>query len=187
MEQEDLNTSLNGVCDLFDIRTAEGVEASKNEIRPYGKPQETAKKYRHYTDMLADDDIDAVIIATPDHWHARIIIEAAKAGKHVYCEKGLTRTFEEAVNVYDTVKETGITFQLGHQNRQVEANDKAKQIIDKGVLGLINMVELTTNRNSPWGAWVWDIHPKANRNTIDWNTFQEPVAVKNRIPFEMKP
>ena len=154
MEQEDLNTSLNGVCDLFDIRTAEGVEASKNEIRPGGKPQETAKKYRHYTDMLADDDIDAVIIATPDHWHARIIIEAAKAGKHVYCEKGLTRTFEEAVNVYDTVKETGITFQLGHQNRQVEANDKAKQIIDKGVLGPINMVELTTNRNSPWGAWV---------------------------------
>ena len=45
------------------------------------------------------------------------------------------------------------------------------------------MVELTTNRNSPWGAWVWDIHPKANRNTIDWNTFQEPVALKNRIPF----
>ena len=45
------------------------------------------------------------------------------------------------------------------------------------------MVELTTNRNSPWGAWVWDIHPDANAKTIDWKTFQEPVALKNRIPF----
>ena len=75
---------------------------------------------------LASDDIDAVIVATPDHWHSRITIDAAKAGKHVYCEKGLTRTFDEAIDVYDTVKRTGITFQLGHQNRQVEANYKAK-------------------------------------------------------------
>ena len=159
-------TSLNGVCDLFDIRTAEGVEASKTEIRSGGKLQETAKKYRHYTDMLADDDIDVVIIVVPDHWHARIIIEAAKAVTHVYCEKGLMRTFEEVFTVYDTVKETGITFQLGHQNRQVEANDKVKQIIDKGVLGPINMVELTTNRNSPCGSWVLGYTSKANRNTI---------------------
>ena len=183
MQQEDLNTSLNGVCDLFEVRTNQGIEASKNDIRPGGKPQETAKKYHHYKEMLADDTIDAVIIATPDHWHSRIVIDAARAGKHVYCEKGLTRTFNEAIKVYDTVKETGITFQLGHQNRQVEANEKAKQIIDQGLLGPINMVELTTNRNSPWGAWVWDIHPEGNAKTIDWKTFQEPVALRNRIPF----
>ena len=89
-------------------------------------------------------------MATPDHWHSRITIDAAKAGKHVYCEKGLTRTFQEAVDVYDTMKETGMILQLGHQNRQVEANDKAKQIIDQGLLGPVNLVELTTNRNSPW-------------------------------------
>jgi predicted dehydrogenase len=99
----------------------------------------------------------------------------------VYCEKGLTRTFNEAINVYDAVKKTGITFQLGHQNRQVEANEKAKQIIDQGLLGPINLVELTTNRNSPWGAWVWDIHPEGNARTIDWDTFQEQAP--NKIPF----
>ena len=183
MQQEDLNVSLVGVCDLFDFRSGLGVQASKNEVRPGGRPKETAIVYRHYTDLLSNDDIDAVIVATPDHWHSRITIDAAKAGKHVYCEKGLTRTFDEAIDVYDTVKRTGITFQLGHQNRQVEANDKAKRIIDQGLLGPINMVEQTPNRTSPWGAWVWGIHPDGNERTIDWKTFQEPVPIKNRIPF----
>ena len=183
MQQEDLNVSLVGVCDLFDFRSDLGVQASKNEVKPGGKPKETATAYQHYTDLLSNDDIDAVIVATPDHWHSRITIDAAKAGKHVYCEKGLTRTFDEAIDVYDTVKRTGITFQLGHQNRQVEANYKAKRIIEQGLLGPINMVELTTNRNSPWGAWVWGIHPDGNKRTIDWKTFQEPVPIKNRIPF----
>ena len=80
---------------------------------------------------------------------------------------------------------TGIVFQLGHQNRQVEANDKAKQIIDQGLLGPINLVELTTNRNSTWGAWVWSIHPDANRKTIDWDTFQNHLPIKFRL--ERKP
>ena len=171
MDQEDLNCSLVGVCDLFDVRAEQGLDASQNEVRPGGKPKKTATRYRHYKDLLANDDIDAVIIATPDHWHSRITIDAARAGKHVYCEKGLTRTFDETIEVYDVVKETGITFQLGHQNRQVEANEKARQIVQQGLLGKINLVELTTNRNSPWGAWVWGIHPKGNAQTIDWDTF----------------
>lgn len=181
MSQQDLNCSIIGVCDLFDVRAEEGIQASKNEIRPGSIPFQKATRYNHYQELLANDEIDAVIIATPDHWHAQIAIDAAKAGKHVYCEKGLTRTFDEAIKVYDTIKETGIVFQLGHQNRQVEANEKAKQIIDQGLLGPINLVELTTNRNSPWGAWVWDIHPEGNARTIDWDTFQEPAP--NKIPF----
>ena len=180
MTQENLNCSLVGVCDLFDVRANQGIDASKNEIRPGGKPKTTAIRYQHYTDLLENQDIDAVIVATPDHWHSRITIDAARAGKHV-CEKGLTRTFDEAIKVYNTVKNTGITFQLGHQNRQVEANYKAKQIIEQGLLGKINLVELATNRNSPWGAWVWGIHPEGNAKTIDWDTFQEPSP--NKIPF----
>ena len=181
MSQEDLNCSLIGVCDLFDNRAEQGLNASQNEVRPGGKPKAGATRYRHYTELLANDAIDAVIIATPDHWHSRISIAAAKAGKHVYCEKGMTRTFDEAIEVYDTVKETGITFQLGHQNRQVEANEKARQIYQQGLLGPVNLVEIATNRNSPWGAWVWDIHPDGNKNTIDWDTFQEPSP--NKVPF----
>jgi len=181
MQQADLNVSIVGVCDLFDVRAEQGIEASKNEIRPGPKPLEIAKRYKHHEDLIANDDIDAVIIATPDHWHSRIAIDAANAGKHVYCEKGLTRTFDEAIDLYDTVKETGITFQLGHQNRQVEANEKARQIFEQGLLGPVNLVELTINRNSASGAWVWDIHPEGNSKTIDWETFQEPSP--NKIPF----
>ena len=181
MQQEDLNVSLVGVCDLFDVRAEQGIDASKNEVRPGGKPLESATRYRYHEELLKNDKIDAVIIATPDHWHAQIAMDAANAGKHVYCEKGLTRTFDEAIDLYDTVKRTGITFQLGHQNRQVEANEKAKQIIRQGLLGDINLVELATNRNSPWGAWVWDIHPEGNSKTIDWDTFQKPAP--NKIEF----
>ena len=181
MTQEDLNVSLVGVCDLFDVRAEQGIDASKNEVRPGGKPKQTATRYTHYTDLLNNKDINAVIVATPDHWHSRITIDAAKAGKNVYCEKGLTRTFDEAIKVYNEVKKTGITFQLGHQNRQVDANEKARQIIKQGLLGKINLVELATNRNSPWGAWVWGIHPEGNAQTIDWDTFQEPSP--NKIPF----
>ena len=181
MSQEDLNCSLVGVCDLFDVNADFGLNASQNDVRPGGKPKGSATRYKHYTELLAQDDIDAVIVATPDHWHSRITIDAAKAGKHVYCEKGLTRTFQEALDVYDTIKETGMVLQLGHQNRQVEANDRAKQIIDQGLLGPINLVELTTNRNSPWGAWVWNIHKDGNNKTIDWDMFQEPSP--NKIPF----
>ena len=181
MSQEDLNCSLVGVCDLFDVNADLAINASLNETRPGGKPKQTATRYRDYRELLANKEIDGVIIATPDHWHSRITIDAAKAGKHVYVEKGLTRTFQETLDVYDAVKKTGIVFQLGHQNRQVEANDKAKQIIDQGLLGPINLVELTTNRNSTWGAWVWSIHPDANRKTIDWDTFQKPSP--NKIPF----
>ena len=99
MEQEDLNCSLVGVCDLFDNHAELAIDASKNDLRPGGKPRKTAIRYRSYKEMLARGDVDAVIVATPDHWHSRITIDAAKAGKHVYCEKGLTRTFQEAIDV----------------------------------------------------------------------------------------
>ncbi|MFQ6615330.1 MAG: Gfo/Idh/MocA family protein [Fidelibacterota bacterium] len=181
MQQEDLNVSLVGVCDLFDVRAERGLAASSNEIRPGGKPREGAKRYGHYTELLESDEIDAVIIATPDHWHSRIAMDAAGVGKHVYCEKAMTRTFPEAVEMYHTIKKSGIVFQLGHQNRQVETHEHAKRIVEEGLLGPVTLVEVTTNRNSPWGAWVWDIHPRASEKTIDWATFQEPAP--HKIPF----
>jgi predicted dehydrogenase len=131
--------------------------------------------------MLESRDIDAVLIATPDHWHAQMTIDAVQAGKHVYCEKALTRTAEETFRVVRAVKNSDVVFQLGHQNRQLESYQKAKEIVQKGVLGKITLVETTTNRNDPIGAWVYGIHPDASPETIDWEQFQEPAP--NKVPF----
>ncbi len=183
LKQDDLNVVLTGVCDLFDWRAERALAASKNDVRPGAGSRvlSGAKRYRHYQELLASPDIDAVIIATPDHWHAPITIDAVNAGKHVYCEKCMTRTEEETYRVVDAVKKSGKVFQLGHHNRQQESYYKAKEIIAKNILGPITLVETTTNRNSPGGAWVYEIHKDGNASTIDWEQFQEPAP--HKVPF----
>jgi len=183
LKQDNLNIVVNGVCELFDVRLDRAAEASANIGREgkNGKLGKQAKKYTNYRDLLAADDIDAVIIATPDHWHARITIDAARAGKHVYVEKGLSRTAEEVFAIRKAVKKSGIVFQLGHQGRQTESYIKAREAIEKNILGPINLVEVCTNRNSPNGAWVYDIDPRGSEKTIDWQQFEEPCEDKH--PF----
>jgi predicted dehydrogenase len=121
--------------------------------------------------MLAADDIDAVIITAPDHWHAQMAIDAARAGKHVYVEKGMTRTIEETFRMVDEIKTSGIVLQLGHQGRQTESYNKAREVIEKGILGKISLIEVCTNRNSPNGAWVYPIDEGAGPHNIDWEQF----------------
>ncbi len=173
MEQEDLNIIFNGVCDVFDIHAQEAMEAAANVKRTgtETKLPDNVKRYRTYKELLAADDIDAVIIAAPDHWHAPITIEAARQGKHVYCEKPMTWTLPEAYAVRAEVKKAGIKFQLGHQGRETESYIKAKEAVDKNLLGKVTLVEVTTNRNDPNGAWVYPIHPKASPKNIDWKQF----------------
>ncbi len=177
MDQEDLNIRITGVCDIFTVHSQRALEASANIHRAgtNGQKGEPAKFYSHYKELLNADDIDAVIIATPDHWHAKMAIEAAKAGKHIYLEKPLSLTVAETHDIENAVRENNVVFQLGHQNRQIESNMRAKDIIDKNILGKITKIECYTNRNSPNGAWVYDIHPEASEQTIDWQQFLGPA------------
>jgi predicted dehydrogenase len=186
LAQENLNVELTAVCDVFDVRAERAIMASTQPLRPGGDTRQLkpAKRYRHFEDLITSPDVDAVIIATPDHWHSRITVAAAEMGKHVYCEKCMTRTEDEVWPMADAVKSSGIVFQLGHQNRQVEAHEKARQVIQKGILGPITLVETTTNRNDPWGAWVWEIHKEGSPRTIDWELFQETAA--NKVPFSLE-
>ncbi|GIS70759.1 MAG: hypothetical protein CM1200mP10_03360 [Candidatus Neomarinimicrobiota bacterium] len=73
--------------DLFDVRAELGIAASKNEVRSGGKPKETAKRYRHYTELLENKDIDAVIVSTPDHWHSRLQLMLLKQGNMFIVKK----------------------------------------------------------------------------------------------------
>ncbi len=177
LEQEDLNIRLTGVCDIYDIRAEKAMESGANIYRGGFDAEMTDApvRYRTYKEMLASKDIDAVIIAAPDHWHGTLTIEAAKAGKHIYCEKPMTWTVPETYEVVKAVKENKITFQLGHQNRQNDSYFKAKEAFEKGAIGKVNLIEVTTNRNSPNGAWVYPIDKEANEQNIDWKQFIGPA------------
>jgi predicted dehydrogenase len=177
LEQDDLNVVVNGVCDIYDLNAERGVRActNLNRMGSDGKMGNAPKRYINYIDLIHADDIDAVIIATPDHWHGTMTIEAAQSGKHVYLEKPMTWTVPETYEVVRAVKESGIVFQLGHQNRQTESYFKAKQAVGKGILGKINLVEVTTNRNDPVGAWVYPVDREAGHHNIDWEQFIGPA------------
>ncbi len=173
LKQEDLNIEITAVCDIFSVYAKMAQETGANLSRQGAgsKPDNMPIIYNTYKELLDDKNVDAVVIATPDHWHAPITIDAARAGKHVYCEKPMSWSVEETYEVRKAINETGVVFQLGHQNRQTEAYFKAREAIDNGVLGKVNLIEVTTNRNTPNGAWVYPIHPEANEKTIDWNQF----------------
>ena len=160
-DQPSLNIKFTGICDIYDAKAKLARETCGADVT----------RFRSYQELLASPNIDAVIIATPDHWHAPMIIEAAKNGKHVYVEKCLTRTAPEAVDVREAVEDSGIKFQLGHQLRQTASYHAAKELISKGVLGKISLIQTNSNRNSANGAWVYDIPADASAQTIDWQQF----------------
>lgn len=173
LDQENLNVVFTGVCDVFDIKSEEAIEAVTTDKN---KP----KRYKNYMDMLQSPDIDGVIIATPDHWHAPMSIEALKAGKHVYVEKPMTHNLAETLELYNVAKSSSKIFAVGHQHRQTLSFITAQDVIKKNILGHISMVQANTNRNSDNGAWQYDIHEKANPMTIDWQQF---LGNAPQIPF----
>lgn len=186
LEQEDLNIRVTAICDIFDIHAEQGIAAGANINREglNGKYGNSPKRYRNYKDLLAADDVDAVVIASPDHWHGQMTMDAVRAGKHVYLEKPMTWTVPETYVLRDLVKKSNVVFQLGHQNRQIEAYERAREIIERGLLGPITLIETGTNRNDPNGAWVYDIHTGANPNTIDWQQFDgNPERIKEYIDY----
>ncbi|MCF6268948.1 MAG: Gfo/Idh/MocA family oxidoreductase [Melioribacteraceae bacterium] len=188
--QERLNVEIIGICEVFDLRAEQGINTASNGIEPNGEPANLkgVKRYRRYQDLLANPNIDAVIIATPDFHHAHMTIDAVKAGKHVYCEKAMTLTEDELHEVYAEVKKSGVVFQLGHQNSKSEAINKAKEIVDKNILGKVTLIEATTNRNTKNGAWIRHLDKEGNPKpgslqTIDWEQW---LGNTPKIPFSIE-
>ena len=110
----------------------------------------TTKDFR---EILARKDVDAVIIATPDHWHSTITIDALNAGKHVYCEKPMVHKIEQGKPVVEAAKKSGKILQIGSQYASSLAFLKAKELFRAGAIGELNMVEAWLDRNSAIGAW----------------------------------
>jgi len=173
---EDLNVLVTGICDVYETAAEKATEMSRtNRFLDKSSRLPKPRRYKNYQELLRSKDIDAVIISTPDHWHAQMLIDAAGEGKHIYCEKCLTRTIEEVYTVRDVVKESDIVFQYGHQNRQQESYHVARQIIEKNILGKITLVKTHTNRNTPRGAWVRHLGEKVEAKKIDWKEWLGPA------------
>jgi predicted dehydrogenase len=148
-------------ADLYDGYLLHAKEATGNTI-------ETTKDYRAVLDRK---DIDAVVIATPDHLHFRMVLDALDAGKHVYIEKPLTWTLEEGTHIIRAEKSTGKLLQVGSQAKSSALTAKARQLIKDGTLGKVSMIRMSNNRNSAEGAWRYPIPPDASTKTIDWPRF----------------
>lgn len=124
-----------------------------------------------YEDMLARDDVDAVVIATPDHWHARMAIDAMRAGKDVYLEKPMSRTIPEARDIAATARETGRVLQVGSQWVSDPAYGEARQMIRSGLTGPVVMAQSSYSSNHPSGVWQYHVDEEADSSTVDWKRF----------------
>jgi len=148
------------VCDLYD-----GHLRRANEIQP------NTPTTREYREVLDRKDIDAVCIATSDHWHAPIAIAAMQAGKDVYCEKPMTHTIAQALEMVKISKETGRLVQVGSQSLSMESTRKGKAWVDAGEIGNICMIQCEIYRPDPVGAWKYPVPPDASPQTIDWDRY----------------
>jgi predicted dehydrogenase len=177
---EDLSTALRApgvdmvaVSDLYDGRLIAAQEHA-------GKKLDTTKDYRQILDRK---DIDFVIVATMDHWHAKIVEDACAAGKDVYCEKPMTHKVPEGFGIIEAAQKYGRMVQVGSQRRSGVVFDKAKEIYDSGALGQVTAVEAWMDRNDASGAWVYPIPPDASPQTIDWERF---LGDAPKRPFDAK-
>ncbi|HXG48549.1 MAG TPA: Gfo/Idh/MocA family oxidoreductase [Methylomirabilota bacterium] len=168
-------------CDLALHRRqwmAGGLELYGRKVK---EPLKESDIYTDYRKLLERKDIDAVVVATHDTWHAKVSIDAMEAGKHVYCEKPMTRYLDEAFRIHDTVKRTGRVFTVGSQGCSADGWHKAAEMIKAGKIGQLVWGQGYYCRNNPKGEWNYAIDAQSTAQNIDWETWLGPV--KKRIPF----
>ena len=159
--EKDNSCQIVAVADTYQKRVNRAKEAHKCD------------GYLDYREIINRKDIDAVIVATPDHWHARIALEAMDQGKDVYLEKPMCHTIEEAHQLVSTVQETGRVLQVGSQTTSADQWWKAKKAIADGMIGKMIMSQGSYHRNSIEGEWNYPIDEKAGpdgkgEDYIDW-------------------
>ena len=169
--QKDTALKVGAICDVYEPNLERAASAAT-------KTQGTAPKlYRNYKELLADKDIHAVLIATPEHWHAQMVLDALAAGKDVYVEKPLCHTPEEGAKLIEAEKHTKQVIQVGMQRRSYDLYLDGAKLVAGGALGKVRMVR-------SW--WLNNYVGNGGERTakldgpLDWEQWQGPI--KKRIP-----
>lgn len=169
--QQNQGSQIVAVTDAYKGRIDRAVDRTK------------AKPYENHRAILADKSIDTVVVATPDHLHKSIILEALAAGKDVYTEKPLTYRSSEGLEIIRAAQSAKRIVQVGSQGVSGDMQRKAREIIKSGKLGRITMIRAAYNRNTASGAWIYPIPPDAGPKTVNWEMFLGPAPKR---PFSLE-
>jgi len=165
-EFKELGVEMAAVCDVYDPNLQAGLKVASSGAKPYD----------NYQRLLEDKSIEVVIIATPDHWHAQMTLDAVEAGKDVYLEKPMAHSIEEGFRMIEAVRRTKRVVQVGTQRRSFDLFQEAKKIMDSGATGPVRLVN----------AWWLNTTPPAlagrePKGELDWDQWLGPAS---RRPFD---
>lgn len=156
------------VCDIFKPRLEEGVRLTGG------------KAYHDYRDLLQDPDVDAVIISTPDHWHAQMAIDAMRAGKDVDVEKPMALTIDEARRMVEVARETGQVLAVDSEHMAHGIWEPAQAAVREGVLGKLLWSQTSRSRNSAETPWNYRLDEDVTPQNLDWERWLGSSA---KVPF----
>jgi predicted dehydrogenase len=162
-----------GAADLYDGRQ----ELTKEIV---GKPIKTTRRYQ---ELLDDKEIDAIIVAVPDHWHKQVVVDALAADKDVYCEKPMSHSPADGLAMVAAAKKTDRIVQAGAQRPSSALCAKAKELYEQGAIGELSLVEGSYGRNSPSGAWEYPPPPDLSLDNLDWDTWLGTAPKKPFDPY----
>jgi predicted dehydrogenase len=161
-----------GAADLYDMRHQAAQQA-------WGGAFSTTRDYRV---LLDRKDVDAVLIATSDHLHRRVTLDAVAAGKDVYCEKPMSHSVADGHAMVEAVAKGNRIFQAGSQRVSSILYAKAREIYASGKLGEVHSIDAQWNRNSPGGAWVYPVPADASPQNLDWDRFVQDAPAHSFDP-----
>ncbi len=168
--QKDPAVRIGAICDVYEPNLEKAISTASRI--PGSRP----KAYRNYKDLLADPDIDAVLIATPEHWHARMVLDALAAGKDIYVEKPLCHTPEEGVRLVEAERQTRSIVQVGMQRRSYDLYQRGRELVAARQLGTVRMVRAWWLNNYLGGGVAQKLD-----GPLDWEQWQGPAP---RRPFD---
>ncbi len=163
MKQSD-NVQITAVCDIYKTRLEKAKELTQ------------AQAFKNYQELLQRKDIDYVLIATPEHWHYKMTLDAISAGKHIYVEKPMTHTIEQAKDITEKIAASKLKLQVGVQGMSDDSYETAHKMIEEGALGKVVMAHIDYSRNYPGDFWAYEIDADARPGVnLDWEAWLGPA------------